>query len=88
VGTLFARSRLAQDAVVEAISKRRSLAVLAWSTSAVSLALFVGALILAQLGDSDLGGFGAVWMVSLATFALVGGLISARRPENPIGWIF
>lgn len=73
---------------VEPRTKSRRAAVLAWSTCALSVALVVGALVLGRLGGSSLAGYGAFGTASLATFSLVGGLIAARRPENPIGWIF
>jgi signal transduction histidine kinase len=62
--------------------------VLAWSTCLLSVALIVGTLVVARVGDADMGSFGALFVVTIAAFALMGGLIAARRPENPIGWIF
>jgi signal transduction histidine kinase len=62
--------------------------VLAWSICALTLALVLGTFAFAWVGTFEVDGPGAVWIVSLAAFGLIGGLIAARRPENPIGWIF
>jgi signal transduction histidine kinase len=74
--------------VVETVTRRRGASALAWAVCAVSIGMVVGALIIGRLGGSSLGGYGAFGTASLATFSLMGGLIAARRPENPIGWIF
>ena len=50
--------------------------------------MVVGALVVGRLGGSSLAGYGAFGTASLVTFSLMGGLIAARQPENPIGWIF
>ncbi|MBA2782356.1 MAG: hypothetical protein H0T74_05480 [Rubrobacteraceae bacterium] len=67
---------------------------LAWSLGGLSVAMFVASAALAFLSVGAAGPFNASEAVGqLLTFALnlafpiVGTLIAARRPENPIGWI-
>jgi len=62
--------------------------VLAWLICALTVALVLGTLVFAWVGTFRVDGPGVVWLISLMAFGLVGGLIAARRPENPIGWIF
>jgi signal transduction histidine kinase len=73
---------------VKIVSRRPGLSVLAWSTCALSVALVIGTFAFAWVGSFSLDGPGAVWLLSLVAFGLVGGLIAARRPESPIGWLF
>ena len=61
---------------------RRS--TLSWLITAVGAALFVGGIALnpGRLGETS-------WLLLIAPpFLVVGGLLAARRPENPIGWLF
>ncbi len=62
--------------------------MLAWLICALTAALVLGTFVFVWVGTFDVDGPGVVWLISLAAFGLVGGLIAARRPENPIGWIF
>jgi signal transduction histidine kinase len=62
--------------------------VLAWSTCAFTVVLVLGTFAFVWVGSFSVDGPAAVWLFSLVAFGLVGGLIAARRPENPIGWIF
>jgi signal transduction histidine kinase len=62
--------------------------VLAWSTCAFSLALVLGTFAFAWIGSFSVDAPGVVWLVGVVAFGLVGGLVAARRPQNPIGWIF
>ena len=62
--------------------------MLAWSTCAFTVVLVLGTFVFVGVGSFSVDGPGVVWLVSLVAFALVGALIAARRPENPIGWIF
>jgi signal transduction histidine kinase len=73
---------------VKIVSRRLGLPVLAWSTCGLSVALVIGTFAFAMLGSFSIDGPGAIWVGSLAAFAVMGGLIAALRPENPIGWIF
>src|SRR5215210_7597917 len=58
--------------------------VLAWSMCA--LALISGSLVLTLLGTARITGLNLP-VLGVAS-ALVGGLVAARRPENPVGWFF
>lgn len=71
-------------------------ALLAWTLAAVTFVLFVAGNVLGWVTDDPqtAGGWGgggsaglAAVSVSLLTFALVGALIAARLPRNPIGWL-
>src|SRR5215210_1421282 len=68
---------------------------LAWSLSALCVALAAASLILALLNERTLGEIFMAWGLSIVTlatltvsFSAVGALITSHRPENPIGWIF
>lgn len=78
----------AQDSGVKIVSKWLRPPVLAWSTCTLSAALVLSTFAFAWVGSYSLDGGAVVWLVALLAFALVGGLVAARRPENPIGWIF
>jgi hypothetical protein len=53
----------------------------AWTLAAASLAILAS-------GFAVQPDFAAGWVVPIsAAFALVGALIAARRPENPVGWL-
>ena len=75
---------------------RRVTAWLAWSLAGISVAMFVGSIVLFVLvkvaqtpGDhstaAPLSGL-LVYALFLA-FPVVGAMVASRRPENPIGWI-
>ena len=74
----------------------RAAAWLAWSLAALSVAMFVGVVVLDALVRSarTFGDWFTIGSVSDAVisilflaFPLVGALIASRRPQNPIGWI-
>jgi len=64
----------------------RPLAWLAWGACAVSLALLIPGLALALINRVPL--WREIYLVDVAASALVGGLVAARRPANPVGWLF
>ena len=72
---------------------RPAATVLAWSTTTLSGALAVATLWLASLNGRTPRamvvdqGIAALVLLSLGC-AAVGGLIAARRPEHPLGWLF
>ena len=59
---------------------------LAWSVCGLTLALIVCAFVLFFLNHFGIREL-PYFLVAEATAALVGGLISSRRPRNPVGWI-
>jgi type III secretory pathway component EscS len=67
---------------------------LAWLTLALSVALFLAQVVLIGLTPMTLWGRRAFfWPVdptnfSLLAYSAVGALIAARRPRNPVGWLF
>ena len=74
---------------------RRVTAWLAWSLAGLSVAMYVGSIVLFVLvqvaqdpGDhstaAPLSGL-LVYALFLA-FPVVGAMVASRRPENPIGW--
>ena len=66
--------------------RARTVSRLAWSTCGLSLGLIVCALALAVLDGTDVRT--ASFPLALVPSALVGGLITSRRPGNPVGWFF
>ena len=73
---------------------RRVAVGLAWSLGGLSAAMFVAFAALAFLSVGAAGPFNAsdavgqiLTSVLFLAFPVVGALIAARRPENPIGWI-
>jgi len=65
---------------------------LAWAAWALSVALVATSLVLTHLNVPDKGAddlmFEVVGVLVLLAYATVGALISSRRPDNPIGWLF
>jgi len=75
---------------------RRASTWIAWSLGALSLVMFVAAVVLYFVTRSvqppsswGTGGLSAVliFLLPFLAFPLVGAMIASRRPENPIGWI-
>ena len=70
----------------------RTAAVLAWSMLALSAALAAGALVLLTLVRISLpagtASFSILFALIMLAYAAIGAFIAARRPQNPIGWIF
>jgi hypothetical protein len=76
--------------------RTRAAAWIAWSLSALSVAMFVTTVVLYFLtrsvqppGSWGTGGFSLVliFLLPFLAFPLVGTLIASRRPNNHIGWI-
>lgn len=72
---------------------------LAWSTFALSIVFVLLSLVLSALfndlsvGQTVLGGqesfdYGLLLVLGQLAYGFVGALVAARRPANPIGWIF
>jgi signal transduction histidine kinase len=58
--------------------------------SVISIAILVAALALTLVANNlgeVLSGGGPAVLVNAAAFGLLGGLLAARRPESPIGWL-
>lgn len=75
--------------------RARTTGLLAWGLWGVSLALVVAAAALAPAAFFGLfgparnaGDFGGVIALVGLAFASVGAVLGARRPRNPIGWLF
>jgi hypothetical protein len=73
--------------------RHRAAAWLAWSLAGLCVAMFVASaalasatLLIADGPPSGLVGMLALFL-PLLSFPVVGGLVSSRRPENPVGWI-
>lgn len=73
-------------------SVRRWPIVAGLAIAAVTVSAYVGLAIHSAVtiippapGETNLGG--ALWMLSWVPFGLVGGLLVARRPEHPVGWL-
>src|SRR5581483_4176933 len=64
----------------------RPLAWLAWGLCALCLALLPVSLSLALSNRQAL--WSEIYLAAVAASALVGGLVAARRPANPVGWLF
>jgi hypothetical protein len=58
---------------------------IAWVTGGVTLAMIVGAVILSLPNDYETQG--VAFLVPEAAAALIGALVAARRPGNPVGWL-
>jgi hypothetical protein len=76
--------------------RTRTVAWLAWSLAALSVAMFLISVVLRLLARSapvpvswgaDLTIAGLLVYVPFLAFPVVGALISFRRPRNPVGWI-
>jgi hypothetical protein len=72
---------------------QRTAARLAWAACGCALALLFTALAFVVLNRSTPGTTGSsvgdtMFSIALLTFPTVGALVAARRPDNPIGWIF
>ena len=67
--------------------------LMAWGFALAAVALTAAALVLDWIAaEQDVPGSGSVWLypllvAAIAAPAVVGGLIAARRPRNPIGWM-
>lgn len=63
----------------------------AWALSGVSVLLGVAGIVLHLLpGRIDAADYGAWWItnsVGAIAIAALGGLVAARRPRNPVGWL-
>ena len=67
--------------------RRRQLAArLAWPACGLTLALLVAGLLLPAHTPAGVVGLAPIALWAAAN-AVVGGLIAARRPQNPIGWL-
>jgi hypothetical protein len=67
----------------------RAAAGLAWLLCSASLILGVFGLVLESLNGHQITDTLVVGIALLAiTFPLVGAVVAARRPSNPLGWIF
>jgi hypothetical protein len=67
----------------------RAVAGLAWLLCGASLTLGVLGLVLESLNGHRITDTAVVGIALLAiTFPLVGAVVAARRPRNPLGWIF
>jgi len=69
---------------------RRRAARLAWSCVALSFLLAVSGQLISLSVGADFGHsevYDLAWFVIITTLAIVGALVAARQPHNPIGWI-
>jgi hypothetical protein len=67
----------------------RAAAGLAWLLCGVSLTFGLSGLVLESLNRHQIADVTSVAIVLLAiSFPLVGAVVAARRPQNPLGWIF
>jgi signal transduction histidine kinase len=91
---MFGASTVARRALVdENDGVRTTLRLVAWGLALGAVALVAGGLALDGVAAAqNVPGSGSVWLyplifVAVSTPAVVGALISAQRPRNPIGWI-
>jgi hypothetical protein len=63
----------------------RAAARLAWALTAGYALAAVAAVVLATRNGTGLDSI--IFLLAISGFAVVGGLLSARRPRNPIGWL-
>jgi hypothetical protein len=66
---------------------RRATSALAWSIGFASLALALASLVLWVVTGGTQGSLSIPAPGIAIAFPLVGALIAARRPENPVGWV-
>ncbi len=66
--------------------KRRTAAHGAWLVCALTLLVTAGSAVLTLLNTGEVQE--ALFTVVIAACALVGGLITSRRPANVVGWCF
>ena len=64
----------------------RPLAWLAWGLCCVSLTLVIVGLAIGTANAAPV--WRQLYLAALVASALVGGLVAARRPRNPVGWLF
>ncbi len=67
---------------------RRATSRLAWSSWALTLALFGLGFLFANMNESTGLWTSAPFLLPLLAFPTVGAVVASRRPANPIGWIF
>ena len=66
----------------------------AWIVMGLSLSMFIafGVILFSPITPGPVyqgtGGISALWLLPFGSFAVVGGIIAARRPESPMGWLF
>src|SRR5438105_13722936 len=74
--------------------RTRAAPIVAWSLAAISVAFCAfGLWSFAQVPLDQVGGPAKFWpqvtsSLGMLAYAAVGGLIAARRPTHPIGWLF
>ena len=68
--------------------QQRTASIAAWSTAVASIAMLGAAVWIARADQSSLAGFGLFGIVVVTSFSVLGALIAAHRPSNPIGWLF
>jgi hypothetical protein len=66
---------------------RRAASVTAWTIGFVSLGITLGSLVLWVVTDGTLASLSFPDPGIAIAFPLVGALVAARRPENPVGWV-
>src|SRR5436309_15302968 len=66
----------------------RTASIAAWSTAVASMGMLGAAVWIARADQSSLAGFGLFGIVVVTSFSVLGALIAAHRPSNPIGWLF
>lgn len=67
---------------------RPTAAGLAWAAAGIALALaLAGRLVAPVEGSGDFLLYDVSWLAILLAWAVVGALVAARRPHNPIGWL-
>ena len=67
---------------------QRAVSSLVWSTLVLTLLLGVLGTLLLLINDHSPSAFDTGYTLAFVSFLIVGLLIAARRPENPIGWMF
>jgi hypothetical protein len=82
--------------VISEIDRRRGMkstraAVVAWSATGLILAVVATTSVLAFLNRESIHDIDQANLIEIVLpigFALVGGLVAARLPSNPLGWVF